>query len=230
MPTLDSSGEIPATLPVVEIRLLVQKFLDEGWQQRDIKVSSPVLIREHDLMVFVFKHLPIVFAEDVLLALFQKHYLLRNSFFMLQELDDLRYRLRPTAFGVELHASFETVEVVSGEPSGLGCATSKAIDSSDSSAELRRFYTDFKHYREANAENVAELMASFWRRFESQDDIDEALKVFELPETTVDWQIIQTRYRALAHQHHPDRGGDADQFVAVTSAYEVLKTRYGAKA
>jgi curved DNA-binding protein CbpA len=33
---------------------------------------------------------------------------------------------------------------------------------------------------------------------------------------------IKQQYRALAHQHHPDRGGDAEQFKRINIAYEVL--------
>ena len=35
---------------------------------------------------------------------------------------------------------------------------------------------------------------------------------------------IKDRYRELAKQHHPDAGGDADQFARVSAAYEVLTT------
>jgi curved DNA-binding protein CbpA len=33
---------------------------------------------------------------------------------------------------------------------------------------------------------------------------------------------IKQQYRILAHQHHPDRGGDAELFKRITLAYEVL--------
>jgi len=33
---------------------------------------------------------------------------------------------------------------------------------------------------------------------------------------------IKQQYRALAHQHHPDRGGDAERFKRISLAYEVL--------
>jgi curved DNA-binding protein CbpA len=33
---------------------------------------------------------------------------------------------------------------------------------------------------------------------------------------------IKQRYRALAQQHHPDKGGDEDQFKRIKLAYEVL--------
>jgi len=33
---------------------------------------------------------------------------------------------------------------------------------------------------------------------------------------------IKQQYRTLAHQHHPDRGGDAERFKRISLAYEVL--------
>jgi curved DNA-binding protein CbpA len=33
---------------------------------------------------------------------------------------------------------------------------------------------------------------------------------------------IKQQYRILAHQHHPDRGGDAERFKRISTAYEVL--------
>jgi len=33
---------------------------------------------------------------------------------------------------------------------------------------------------------------------------------------------IKRQYRTLAHQHHPDRGGDAERFKRISIAYEVL--------
>lgn len=35
-------------------------------------------------------------------------------------------------------------------------------------------------------------------------------------------QDIKTAYRKLAGKHHPDKGGDAEQFKKITEAYEVL--------
>lgn len=39
-------------------------------------------------------------------------------------------------------------------------------------------------------------------------------------ERTASPDVIRSSYRALARQHHPDLGGDAEQFVVVQKAYE----------
>jgi hypothetical protein len=49
----------------------------------------------------------------------------------------------------------------------------------------------------------------------------EALEVLGLgPEA--DLGAIKTRFRALAHDHHPDRGGDAERFAMIRAAYRAL--------
>lgn len=41
-------------------------------------------------------------------------------------------------------------------------------------------------------------------------------------EKTADAQQIKKAYRKLAIKHHPDKGGDPEQFKEITRAYEVL--------
>ena len=49
----------------------------------------------------------------------------------------------------------------------------------------------------------------------------QALAVLELPPNATRQQI-KRRYRVLAKQHHPDRGGDPRQMQRIIAAYEVL--------
>ncbi|WP_226353147.1 J domain-containing protein [Pseudonocardia sp. ICBG601] len=37
-------------------------------------------------------------------------------------------------------------------------------------------------------------------------------------------ELLRTAWRAAARHHHPDRGGDPERFIALTSAYELLTT------
>lgn len=41
-------------------------------------------------------------------------------------------------------------------------------------------------------------------------------------QSTCSQEDIKRQYRTLAHQHHPDRGGDAERFKRISIAYEVL--------
>ena len=38
--------------------------------------------------------------------------------------------------------------------------------------------------------------------------------------------VIKPAYRRKAQQHHPDKGGDPDEFMRVKTAYERLRGRY----
>ena len=52
-----------------------------------------------------------------------------------------------------------------------------------------------------------------------------ALKLFNLDKTaTID--DIKSTYRKLAKMHHPDRGGNKDNFLKLNAAYETLKKHY----
>lgn len=42
------------------------------------------------------------------------------------------------------------------------------------------------------------------------------------------WEAVKKAYRALAMQHHPDHGGDAEVFKKVAGAYRVIEDRVGA--
>ncbi|WP_224392918.1 hypothetical protein [Pseudonocardia sp. ICBG1293] len=35
-------------------------------------------------------------------------------------------------------------------------------------------------------------------------------------------ELLRTAWRTAARHHHPDRGGDPDRFIALSSAYELL--------
>jgi DnaJ domain len=56
----------------------------------------------------------------------------------------------------------------------------------------------------------------------SNSKVDKALKVFGLSRP-VTQEDIKRKYRALAKQHHPDTGGDAEYFKRVSKAYQVLQ-------
>jgi len=49
----------------------------------------------------------------------------------------------------------------------------------------------------------------------------QALAALGLP-PNASHQQIKRRYRALAKQHHPDRGGDPRQMQRIIAAYELL--------
>lgn len=48
-------------------------------------------------------------------------------------------------------------------------------------------------------------------------------KILDLPEDATDKEI-KDRYRSLAQEHHPDKGGDADKMSEINHAYNLIST------
>ncbi|WP_421159616.1 DNA-J related domain-containing protein [Aeromonas dhakensis] len=88
---------------------------------------------------------------------------------------------------------------------------------------LRSYYLDWQVFWQTDREEVEALLGSFWRACERDEHRAEALALFALP-TGAGPDAIRRRWRELALQHHPDRGGDADTFIRLRWAWEHLKT------
>jgi len=61
----------------------------------------------------------------------------------------------------------------------------------------------------------------FTERAEGDVEHQDALEALGL-DAAVDLPTLKRRFRALAHDHHPDRGGDAARFAAINDAYRRL--------
>ncbi len=51
-------------------------------------------------------------------------------------------------------------------------------------------------------------------------------EVLGLPPLGSSWDVVRARYRELAMKHHPDRGGNIDNFRRIQTAYEALRAKY----
>eukprot|EP00968_Pinguiococcus_pyrenoidosus_P021167 scaffold2687_cov305-Pinguiococcus_pyrenoidosus.AAC.4 len=61
----------------------------------------------------------------------------------------------------------------------------------------------------------------------------EALRALDLDgvdTTNVRYSDVKKRYHALIRVHHPDKGGDAKQFIEITAAFAILRRKYGSVA
>jgi len=141
------------------------------------------------------------------LALFQKHFIVMNALYQLQQslLDDGLY-LAISSLNIQLQTN--------------NCSRETRLsDSADT--KLRDYYLDWSQLEATTASDVTELLNSFWECYLAIDKKAEALIKLGLDED-VGWDNIQRSYRRLAAQHHPDRGGDQKEFIAIREAYEVL--------
>ncbi|WP_455234636.1 DNA-J related domain-containing protein [Thiogranum longum] len=86
---------------------------------------------------------------------------------------------------------------------------------------LREYYLDLSNLQRTSERDVDELLASFWVRFQREDQREDALAILGLSDPVDDTTIKQT-YRQLAMQHHPDRGGETERLQAINAAVKVL--------
>ena len=87
--------------------------------------------------------------------------------------------------------------------------------------KLREYYLDLSNLENITTGEINELIASFWKKLHNNDKRDSALNVLGLSDP-VDDKIIKQTYRKLMMNHHPDRGGDAEQVLLLNEAIEIL--------
>lgn len=86
---------------------------------------------------------------------------------------------------------------------------------------VREYYLDWQNYEKTDAQDVDELIASFWIGMHRLDNRDDALAALDLTDP-VDDETIRKAYQRLAMQHHPDRGGDDEKIQAINAAVKLL--------
>jgi len=149
------------------------------------------------------------FAPDLFedhLSLFRAHFILFHALYRLRD------RLHAEGKGtLEIH----TLRVVLLPYADVG----EALAAED---RMRAYYIDLTNLAETTAEDVEEMLGTFWARYYARERRAEALSWLGL-EDPVDEKTIRERYRELALVHHPDRGGDKARFQQLSEAMAILK-------
>lgn len=146
------------------------------------------------------------------LVLFRKHFLVMNALYRLQEQlagEGLQLRIDPLLIVLEPGAERGEGELAADQP-------------------LRRYYLDWDNLQQTSAADVAALLRGFWEQYHALDRQAEALRLLGLAEVEeLTWGAIQRRYRQLATLHHPDKGGEAERFIEIRAAYQLLRRLHG---
>ncbi|WP_042011202.1 DNA-J related domain-containing protein [Aeromonas fluvialis] len=87
---------------------------------------------------------------------------------------------------------------------------------------LRGYYLDWQVFWQTDRAEVEALLNRFWRAYDGMGNRAEALALFEL-KAGASQEAIRRRWRELALQHHPDRGGNAETFIRIRWAWECLR-------
>lgn len=146
-------------------------------------------------------------GEDAGLALFRKHFMVMNALYQLQDsLIGDGFYLAISPLSIRLEAA--------GDRGGR-------LPAHGPDARLREYYLDGSRLMQTSAADVERLLAGFWEHYLAIGKRAEAFRALGL-EGDEDWAAVQQAYRRLAARHHPDRGGEPAEFIAIREAYEIL--------
>lgn len=181
----------------------------------DILKTSKAAITEHQLLSLLEQSLKSIegISSESQLALFQRHFLVMNALYQLQEL-------------VAEDGFLLTISPLSIALLPYDAQVSTAIVDAQEEQVLRQYYLDWNNYKETSAEDVASLLDGFWQRYVTKDQQQTAYELLGVSHNA-DWESVRQSYRRQVAEKHPDRGGNAEEFVRLREAYEILARAYG---
>jgi DnaJ-domain-containing protein 1 len=170
---------------------------------------NPAGLSEYELMAALDKqHSDLFpkpnFSEKVLL--FQHHFMLRHCLYRLQNeyahLGDFRLEI------------------------GLSRLVKHPVTSPKQDLErhdpLREYYLNLSNMNKESESSIESLLNSFWTRLSHFNAAPEAHKTLGLTGNE-SHQEKQQRYRKLAQKHHPDKGGNAQEFDRIQQAWKSIR-------
>ncbi len=179
---------------------------------RQSSVSGGEGLSAHDILQQLADHNAFVDLESLSdqpqLQLFRKNFLLMNGLYQLQ------LSLWQEE-GVYLLVSALNVRI---QATGSSQEDNQQVETSD---PVRDYFLDWSNFHETDEQDVLQLLDSFWQRFHNPQYAQQARDVLGLDEHAGE-EEIKRRYRVLAAQHHPDKGGNEETFIEIRQAYEQL--------
>ncbi len=145
------------------------------------------------------------------LSLFQLHFILFHALYLLKD------QLRASRRGDLVISCMKIALVPLAAP-----ASGTSIEEWDT---LRDYYLNLDNLDNTGREEVEEMLHSFWKRFDLHNNRSRALEILGLKDP-VNYDTIKRRYRELALELHPDRGGDKESLLAINEAMEILHKYY----
>ncbi len=144
------------------------------------------------------------------IQLFRTNFLLMNGLYQLQQ--------QLQECGTWLHVAPLALHLV---PISVGNSWLQQAD------PLRDYYLDWRNCFVTTQQDIETLLHDFWRRYSAQPALSaqmrrQALATLGLTDTAT-YPMIRKRWKQLALQYHPDRQGDALQFMAIRLAWEQLR-------
>lgn len=177
----------------------------------NILQRHPQGLREYELLEQLAEH-PVLKSvqASAQLSLFQKHFLLMNALYQLrQKLENSDQYLEISPINIQL---ISKIPLTGSDSNDLNVNVEN---------NLADYYLNWHNFDNTGAQEVQDLLDGFWQRYFKIDAREEALRMLNL-DMQASVTEIQQRYRQLASQHHPDKGGSSEVFVKIREAYEML--------
>lgn len=183
-------------------------------------------IKEYDLMKALVDAGFSEFTPDLdPLAMFQSHFLLFHLLYRLQA-----KWLRNGQGSLSIHTLAIELTPASAISDQAWQNAQQALAVEDG---VRDYYLDYAEFLSTQESDVIELIAGFWRDFGqgantamavSETDLGTAKRQLDIQDTTESLTVtlVNRQYRKLSQRHHPDKGGEAEQFHAISEARECL--------
>ena len=167
-------------------------------------------IREYDLIVILDERFGALYPKPDLsdqLTLFQHHFYLKHCLYTLQQ--------RYYESGDWL-LSIDNLMIIR-QPKIAHKTTE--LDQHDS---VRDYYLDLGNLNKETQHSVEQLLNTFWQAMTKYQHQPEALTTLGLTGDESDEEKKQ-KFRKLAQQHHPDKGGDEAEFIRIQTAWQQIK-------
>lgn len=169
-----------------------------------------------------------IFSSDIFqseLALFQTHFLIHNALYRLRD-----FGLEQSLFDIDTlttQISLLTINQSNG--------TSLCEQSRPEIIKLREYYLDWRNFHKTQAEDVNELLNSFWQNYsELEFNLDNGKQINKAL-TTLGFKKMPTmkelksKYKQLSQRFHPDKGGSNREFHSLYKHYQTLSTALKSK-
>lgn len=184
--------------------------------------DHPEGLSEHQLLKLLQQQPYEFFAADALrdpLVLFQTHFLLFHCLYLLKQ-----------SWNIAQHATLDisATLIIKRSYCNQNTELKNKLNGSQQLLQadpLAQYYLDWSHFSSTTGEDVDALLNSFWRKVftpKNEESIQHSLTIMQL-DSLVSTAELKVQYRRLAQIHHPDKGGNSDQFKKICQAFHQLK-------
>ena len=174
--------------------------------------QHPQGIREYDLIIELDTKHNLLYPKPDLrqpLLLFQHHFFLRHTLYLLQQ-----QHAEQRSASIEI----STLTITKLPPRETLSTLPEQQD------PLRDYYLDLTNLNKEDDLSVQAMLDQFWLTMQRQSAQPDAYRVLGLTGSESN-EEKQARYRQLAQQQHPDKGGDSEKFCELQHAWQQIKPR-----